>query len=39
MPEVLSPDLLQNMHAYWQAANYLTVGQITRVPIPCSNSR
>jgi xylulose-5-phosphate/fructose-6-phosphate phosphoketolase len=24
----LSPDLLRRMHAYWQAANYLTVGQI-----------
>ncbi len=24
----LSPELLQNMHAYWCAANYLTVGQI-----------
>ena len=25
---VLSPTLLQNMHAYWRAANYLSVGQI-----------
>jgi xylulose-5-phosphate/fructose-6-phosphate phosphoketolase len=24
----LSPDLLQRMHAYWRAANYLSVGQI-----------
>src|ERR1700676_3379637 len=24
----LSPDLLAKMHRYWQAANYLTVGQI-----------
>ena len=24
----LSPELLQKMHAYWSAANYLTVGQI-----------
>ena len=24
----LSPDLLGKMHAYWQAANYLSVGQI-----------
>ena len=24
----LSPDLLGRMHRYWQAANYLTVGQI-----------
>ena len=25
---VLSPALLRNMHAYWRAANYLSVGQI-----------
>ena len=24
----LSPDLLEKMHAYWRAANYLSVGQI-----------
>jgi xylulose-5-phosphate/fructose-6-phosphate phosphoketolase len=24
----LSPDLLERMHAYWRAANYLSVGQI-----------
>ena len=24
----LSRDLLQNMNAYWRAANYLSVGQI-----------
>jgi phosphoketolase len=24
----LSPDLLNKMHAYWRAANYLSVGQI-----------
>ncbi len=24
----LSPDLLDRMHRYWQAANYLTIGQI-----------
>jgi xylulose-5-phosphate/fructose-6-phosphate phosphoketolase len=24
----LSPDLLRRLHAYWQAANYLSVGQI-----------
>ncbi|HWX02417.1 MAG TPA: phosphoketolase, partial [Collimonas sp.] len=24
----LTPDLLRKMHAYWQAANYLSVGQI-----------
>src|SRR3954465_14078237 len=27
-PEPLSPDLLEKMHAYWRAANYLSVGQI-----------
>jgi xylulose-5-phosphate/fructose-6-phosphate phosphoketolase len=28
MPDPLSPDLLRKMHAYWCAANYLSVGQI-----------
>ena len=28
MPDCLSPDLLSKMHAYWRAANYLSVGQI-----------
>jgi xylulose-5-phosphate/fructose-6-phosphate phosphoketolase len=28
MPDVLSPELLHKMHAYWRAANYLSVGQI-----------
>ncbi len=28
MPDTLSPDLLGKMHAYWRAANYLSVGQI-----------
>ena len=28
MPDVLSPDLLAKMDAYWRAANYLAVGQI-----------
>jgi xylulose-5-phosphate/fructose-6-phosphate phosphoketolase len=28
MQDPLSPDLLQKMHAYWRAANYLSVGQI-----------
>src|ERR1700716_2784119 len=28
MTDSLSPDLLQKMHAYWRAANYLSVGQI-----------
>jgi xylulose-5-phosphate/fructose-6-phosphate phosphoketolase len=26
--EILSPELLQKMNAYWRAANYLSVGQI-----------
>lgn len=28
MPDSLSPELLRKMHAYWRAANYLSVGQI-----------
>ena len=28
MPDPLTPDLLDKMHAYWRAANYLSVGQI-----------
>ena len=28
IPPVLSPVMLQNMHVYWRAANYLSVGQI-----------
>ena len=28
MSDPLSPDLLKKMHAYWCAANYLSVGQI-----------
>ncbi len=28
MHNSLSPDLLRKMHAYWRAANYLSVGQI-----------
>ena len=28
MSTTLSPSLLQSMHAYWRAANYLSVGQI-----------
>jgi hypothetical protein len=27
-PDTLSLDLLRRMHAYWRAANYLSVGQI-----------
>ena len=25
---ILSPELVHRMHAYWRAANYLSVGQI-----------
>lgn len=28
MPDALSPDLVGKLHAYWRAANYLSVGQI-----------
>src|SRR5205807_3223696 len=28
MGQALSPELLRKMHAYWRAANYLSVGQI-----------
>ena len=28
MTDTLSPELLHKMHAYWRAANYLSVGQI-----------
>jgi xylulose-5-phosphate/fructose-6-phosphate phosphoketolase len=28
MSDPLSPDLLRRMHAYWRAANYLSIGQI-----------
>ncbi|MFI4979999.1 MAG: phosphoketolase, partial [Nevskiales bacterium] len=28
MSNALSPDLLRKMHAYWRAANYLSIGQI-----------
>jgi xylulose-5-phosphate/fructose-6-phosphate phosphoketolase len=28
MSDCLSPDVLRKMHAYWRAANYLSVGQI-----------
>ena len=28
MPQPLTDDLLRKMHAYWRAANYLSVGQI-----------
>ena len=26
--DILSPELLKNIHAYWRAANYLSVGQL-----------
>ena len=35
----LPPDLLGRMHGYWQAANYLTVGQIYLQETPSSASR
>ncbi len=28
MPDPLSSDFVEKMHAYWRAANYLSVGQI-----------
>ena len=28
MIQPLAPELLQKMHAWWRAANYLSVGQI-----------
>jgi xylulose-5-phosphate/fructose-6-phosphate phosphoketolase len=28
MDEPLSPKLLSRMHAWWRAANYLSVGQV-----------
>jgi xylulose-5-phosphate/fructose-6-phosphate phosphoketolase len=28
MPDTLAPDVLYKMHAWWRAANYLSVGQI-----------
>lgn len=28
MPGALSPDFVEKMHAYWRAANYLSVGQV-----------
>jgi phosphoketolase len=35
MPEVLSKLELEAMHAYWRAANYLSVGQSISLTIPC----
>jgi xylulose-5-phosphate/fructose-6-phosphate phosphoketolase len=34
MRPALSPGLLEKMHAYWRAANYLSVGQIYLQDIP-----
>ena len=39
MSDPLSPDLLQKMHAYWRAANYLSVGQIYLQDNPLLNHR
>ena len=35
----LSPEELRKMHAYWRAANYLSVGQIYLLRIRCCASR
>lgn len=35
--KLLSPDLLRKMDAYWQAANYLSVGQIYLYDNPLFN--
>ena len=42
--EILTPELLDKMNAYWRAANYLSVGQIylydnplLRVPLKLSD--
>jgi phosphoketolase len=36
----LSPDLLEKMRAYWRAANYLSVGQISESAVnPAWNLR
>src|SRR3989344_6127328 len=34
MPRPLTPDLIRRMHAYWRAANYLSVGQIYLLDTP-----
>jgi hypothetical protein len=31
MPDPLSPDLLQKMHAYWRASNYLLLRERPRL--------
>jgi phosphoketolase len=37
MPEVLSQRELEAMHAYWRAANYLSVGRkVSANPVPPS---
>jgi phosphoketolase len=33
MPDPLTPDLLDKMHAYWRAANYLSVGSRSHLPL------
>jgi len=35
----LSPEMAQRIHAYWRAANYLSVGQIYLFDNPLLNSR
>ena len=35
----LDPNRLQNLHRYWQAANYLTIGQIYLQENPLLPSR
>jgi phosphoketolase len=37
--EVLSPELLRKMDAYWRAANYLSVGQIYLLDNPLLKKR
>ncbi len=39
MIQPLAPELLQKMHAWWRAANYLSVGQIYLMGNRCSSSR
>ena len=35
----LSPEMLDKMNRYWRAANYLCIGQITCLRIPCCENR
>jgi len=39
METPLSADLLTKMHAYWRAANYLSVGQIYLLDNPLLTGR